>query len=184
MLWHYPADARAWIGSDQGGSVLSYAVAARTHYPESALQFRSHGAACLADWLMRDEKRAALLSMLSANMIDRIIVGEVDPAPEMAALIERVSEGTLTAQMFDTFTEVGCGPAIEDLRTNKGDAVLPAWPVSALGEIGKGPLVRISHSGEGYFVKLPGVVLALDRGTAAGLREALGRAIDDDPRSF
>lgn len=175
--WSLPTRAYAWLGLGTGGDTLASMIAMHRG-AEKAYERRSHGARCLADWLMRDRARQHAFDnddLLSATVIDRLLTGEIEPTAEMGARIAVLTRSAITPDMFD---EPGGEAYDAPIDLPHELAFVPAFKLAPLGQVPPGPLVQVEPTADGFFVKLPGMVFAADHGTSSALREALGRAID------
>jgi len=178
-VWRMPSDAFPFIGKASGPVVLRRAISMCWGQPVQRL---SHGAKCLAHWLMRDQHRQGVFDDyedVNGADIDRILIGMLQPGDAMCEVIDRATGGAIAPDMFDKFvpdiSEVDVAPTAAPAETAEEPSVITK--LHPLGEIGPGPIVQAWRHGNEYFLKLPGFVALANEGTARALHAALGKAL-------
>jgi len=199
--WRVPSDAFQAIGKSEGPELLRACVLCSysgSYSDATRLQKLSLGARSLAEWLMRDSTRQCAfdgIEGISLTDIDRILIGVLQPGDAMCEIIARATDGCILPDMFDRFPPtwygIGFESECEDVPPPPGTELaaseLPRLPqqefspvtvrMDTLGSIGAGPIAEVWPFDDGFFVKLPGLIAAVDRGTAYGLHAALGKAL-------
>lgn len=150
----------------------------------------NQGQAALAAWLMHDARRALRLCMIEADIVERLLCGELIPADYLAERIAQATACVVMPQLWNWLAEpradfpesagpgddAGCPPVS---ASSPATSPAPALCHGRLGERVHGPLFSAVRSPDGAILLTGmGVTLSLDDGMATVARDALANALD------